>query len=156
MPELREYRADDFDILWQLDQKCFPPDIAYSRAELAYYLRKKNAICLIAFHESEIIGFIVGHLDRRGFGHIVTLDVDPSAHRTGVGSVLIEAAEEQFCEAQCASIFLEVAVNNFPAISFYKKHGYSVLKTLRRYYPGDLDGLLMGKKLMRHEMPARI
>jgi ribosomal protein S18 acetylase RimI-like enzyme len=42
---------------------------------------------------------------------------------------------------------LEVAVDNRAGLSFYKKHGFSVVRTLRRYYPGGLDGLLMGKKV---------
>ena len=44
-------------------------------------------------------------------------------------------------------VSLEVAVDNEPALSFYKKHGYSVLKVLPRYYLDSIDGLLMGKRL---------
>lgn len=147
MPELRAYRAADFETLWQLDQRCFPAQIAYSREELAYYLRNKTAIHLVAWDEDRIVAFILGHLDRRGFGHIVTLDVDPANRHSGLGTMLMKALEEKFRRADCRSILLEVAVNNFAALSFYKKHGYSVLKTLSRYYPGGLDGLLMGKSM---------
>jgi ribosomal protein S18 acetylase RimI-like enzyme len=38
-------------------------------------------------------------------------------------------------------------VDNERALRFYKKHGYSVLKALPRYYRDEIDGLLMGKKL---------
>jgi len=147
MPELSEYRASDFEHLWELDQRCFPRGIAYSREELTYYLRDKTAVCLIAREQEQILGFILAHRDRRGFGHIITLDVDPAAHRSGIGSALMQAAEERLLRAECQCIFLEVAVNNLPALAFYKKHGYSVIKSLRRYYPGGLDGLLMRKQL---------
>ena len=147
MPELRAYRAADLETLWQLDQRCFPEQIAYSREELAYYLRSKTAICIVASEEDRIVGFILGHLDRRGFGHIVTLDVDPAYRHSGLGTMLMQALEKRFRGGDCRSILLEVAVNNFAALSFYKKHGYSVLKTLPRYYPGGLDGLLMGKSI---------
>jgi len=146
-PELRHYRPADFEQLWELDQQCFPPQIAYSRQELAYYLRSKNAICHIACLNQQIVGFIVGHNDRRGFGHIVTLDVDPSQRRSRIGTTLMDALEQDFRSAGCKSIFLEVAVNNRAALAFYKKHGYAVSKTLGRYYPGELDGLLMGKRI---------
>ena len=145
--ELREYRPTDFQRLWELDQRCFTSDIAYSRRELAHYLRSKKAICLIAWDGDQLLGFVVGHSDPRGFGHVVTLDVDPDARHLGIGSTLMFALEERFKNAGGKSIFLEVAVNNRVALSFYKKHGYSVLKTLPRYYPGDLDGLLMGKRI---------
>lgn len=145
--ELREYRPGDFERLWELDQRCFEPAIAYSRRELGHYLRSKTAICLIAWRENALLGFVVGHSDPRNFGHVVTLDIDPARRHSGIGSTLMQALEERFKDAGCKSIFLEVAVNNRMALSFYKKRGYSVLKTLRHYYPGDLDGLLMGKKI---------
>jgi ribosomal-protein-alanine N-acetyltransferase len=144
-PELREYLPADFERLWQLDQRCFVREIAYSRAELAYYLRDKTAICLLAMQADTLLGFILGHRDRRGFGHIVTLDVDEKARRSRIGSVLMQTLEARFRGFGCTSVFLEVAVNNHSALAFYKKHGYKVLKTLRQYYPGGLDGLLMGK-----------
>lgn len=147
MPELREYRASDFEHLWELDQRCFPAEIAYSREELAYYLRNKTVICVVASDAEQMVGFIVGHRDRRGFGHVITLDVDPAAQRSGLGSALMEAGEKQLLQAGCKTIFLEVAVNNLAALAFYKKHGYSVLKSLRGYYPGGLDGLLLRKQL---------
>ena len=147
MTELRNCCKEDFEQLWALDQRCFSQDIAYSRQELAYYLRHKAAICLAAWKEEQLQGFILGHPEARGFGHIITLDVDASARRAGLGSTLIKALEEEFVSAGCTSVFLEVAVNNRSALAFYKKQGYSVLKTLPRYYPGKLDGLLMGKAI---------
>lgn len=156
MPELRRFRAVDFEQLWALDQRCFPHDIAYSRQELDYYLRHKSAICLVAWDNQKICGFILGHPEAREFGHIITLDVDASARRTGLGSTLMRALEESFASAGCKSILLEVAVNNSPALIFYKKHGYSVLKSLLRYYPGNLDGFLMGKTIaLRSSTTAR-
>jgi len=145
--KLRQYQPDDFQGLWELDQRCFPPEIAYSRNELAYYLRSKTSICLIGEEQNQMAGFAIGHVDRRGFGHVITLDIDPKLQRSGMGTLLMNELEERFRAAQCKSVFLEVAVNNRAALAFYKKHGYSVLKTLRRYYPGDLDGLMMGKRI---------
>jgi ribosomal protein S18 acetylase RimI-like enzyme len=147
MPELREYDPADFERLWSLDQCCFDREIAYSREELEHYLRDKTAVCLLAMDSDALLGFILGHRDRRGFGHIVTLDVDEKARRGRVGSLLMESLEQRFRDSGCKSVFLEVAVSNRPALTFYRKHRYNVLKTLRRYYPGDLDGLLMGKTL---------
>ena len=151
MTELRDYSSANFEQLWALDQKCFPPGIAYSREELAFYLESPAAICLIAWSKGKILGFALGNRDRRGFGHIITLDVDPVRQRSGCGSTLIEALETRFANTGCDSILLEVAVNNRAALGFYKKHGYAVVKTLRRYYPGGLDGLLMGKRILNND-----
>jgi ribosomal-protein-alanine N-acetyltransferase len=151
MPELRDYRPTDFRQLWDLDQRCFSPAIAYSREELAHYLQNRTAICLVAWDDVRALGFIVGHIVRGGIGHVVTLDVDPGARRTGLGSKLMRSVEERFRLARCSSIMLEVAVNNKAALAFYKSHEYSVLKVLRRYYPDGLDGFLMGKQVPQSE-----
>src|SRR5215470_14760078 len=101
MPELRSFRSADFEQLWALDQRCFPHDIAYSRQELDYYLRHKSAICLVAWEGQKLSGFILGHPEDRGFGHIITLDVDVSARRSGLGSTLMHALEERFVSTGC-------------------------------------------------------
>jgi ribosomal protein S18 acetylase RimI-like enzyme len=44
-------------------------------------------------------------------------------------------------------VLLETGVDNDSAIRFYKKHGYTILRTIPRYYMGQLDAFLMGKKL---------
>ena len=59
----------------------------------------------------------------------------------------MSAAEKRLAAENCHSVLLEVAVDNAPAISFYKRHGYSVLKTIPRYYNNSLDALMLGKKL---------
>jgi [ribosomal protein S18]-alanine N-acetyltransferase len=148
MAELREYLPADFKQLLALDQQCFPKEIAYSAAELGYYLRSPGAICLLAMEQEKTIGFILGDRTRQSAGHVVTLDVMEASRKSGIGSTLMFALEERFRAADCTSAVLEVAVNNDAALRFYKKHGYSVLKTLRRYYPGGVDGLLMGKSLI--------
>ena len=61
---------------------------------------------------------------------------------------MMEAAEQRLRSEGCHSIFLETAVDNESAISFYKRLGYTVLRTLPRYYMGDLDAFLMGKRLL--------
>ena len=94
-----------------------------------------------------MLGFLIADRDRRGFGHIITIDVDPKQQRKGIGTALMNSAEERLKKAGCKSVLLETAVDNLKALSFYKRHGYSVLKTLPRYYMNSLDALLMGKSV---------
>jgi ribosomal-protein-alanine N-acetyltransferase len=148
MPEIRKYRPEDFEQLWRLDQTCFSREIAYSRDELAHYLSVPRALCFVAEENGQPVGFILGHPQRGGVGHIVTLDIAPHVRRSGLGSILIQKLEASLATLGCDALMLEVAVDNRAGLSFYKKHGFSVVKTLRRYYPGGLDGLLMGKKVL--------
>ncbi len=146
MLTLRPFRPADFDILWRIDQECFPPGIAYSRLELAYYVRQRGAITVIGEKDGAIAGYVVAE-SHKSAGHIVTIDVLPAARRAGLGSKLIAAAEENLRAAGCSSVSLETAVDNHAALAFYKRHGYSVVGTIPRYYQNSLDALRLEKQL---------
>ena len=83
----------------------------------------------------------------RARGHIITIDVIAAARRFGVGSLLLRAAEDRLISAGCRAVELETAVDNVSALSFYKRHGYSVIKTFPRYYSNGVDALVLEKEL---------
>ena len=147
---IRDFQPADFEILWRIDQQCFPPGISYSKIELRHYTRRRGAFTLVAADtgedtNGEIVGFIVAHAGNRG--HIITIDVVGTARRSGAGSGLLRAAEERLQAAGSLEVWLETAVDNVSALSFYKRHGYSVVKTLPRYYSNGVDALVLRKEL---------
>jgi ribosomal protein S18 acetylase RimI-like enzyme len=159
---IRQFAKSDFETLWQIDQSCFDPQLAYSRPELAFYMRRPGSFTLVAETQSRkppanggttgaigiprILGFVVAE-SRRKSGHIITIDVVAEARRTGLGSTLLCAAEDQLRRAGAITVALETPVNNEAAIRFYKRHGYFVEKTVAGYYSGQLDALVMTKQL---------
>ena len=154
---LREFQREDFDRLWRIDQECFPPGIAYSRMELAAYIRLRGAFTMVAervsdnggqaVDRSKVLGFIVAQANRRGVGHILTIDVPPSSRRFGVGSKLLATAEDRLRASACRSVVLEAAVDNVSALAFYKRHAYSIVKTIPRYYSNGVDAFVLEKEL---------
>src|SRR5437879_851542 len=119
---------------------------------MRHFLNLSSAIHIVAEQEGKIQGFIIADKFRsrrsqQFMGHIITIDVMSEARRSRLGSRLLEAVEEQLKDAGCAYVSLETAVDNFAALKFYNKHGYSTLKVLPRYYLDSIDALLMGKKL---------
>jgi ribosomal-protein-alanine N-acetyltransferase len=147
---LREFRPEDFEVLWRIDQKCFAPGIAYPRRELAAYLQRRGSFTIvaeIAAEKSDVAGFIVAEASRRGVGHIITIDVLPASRRGGLGSMLLAAAEERLRQGRCHTAVLETAVDNASALAFYKRHQYSVVKTVPRYYSNGVDALVLEKDL---------
>jgi ribosomal-protein-alanine N-acetyltransferase len=161
---IRQFQKADFDTLWRIDQACFDPQLAYSKPEMAFYIRRPGSFTLVAEGEGRedegnggapaaitgcgILGFIVAET-RRARGHIITIDVVAEARRSGVGSALLQAAEEQLLRAGAVAVALETPVNNEPAIRFYKQKGYFVEKTVAGYYSNQLDALVMTKELAR-------
>lgn len=147
---LREFRAEDFEVLWSIDQKCFPPGIAYPRRELAAYIQRRGSFTVVAEPTAEteaVAGFIVAEASRRGVGHIITIDVLPGSRRGGLGSKLLAEAEDRLRQIPCHTVLLETAVDNAGALAFYKRHRYSVVKTIPRYYSNGVDALVLEKDL---------
>ena len=152
MLSVRKYQGSDFPRLLAIDQACFVAGIAYSEEEMRYFLSMPTAISLVGLQDETIMGFVIADTYRsrrssRSAGKIITIDVAPGAQHSGLGTLLMSSAEAGLKDAGCDYVSLEVAVDNESALRFYKKHGYSVLKVLPRYYLDSIDGLLMGKKL---------
>jgi [ribosomal protein S18]-alanine N-acetyltransferase len=160
---IRNYRPADFDRLWQIDQLCFPPGIAYTQMELSGFISRRNAITLVAELRQQSVeqlqtsaaedlnnlaGFVVAHPVRGKYGRILTLDIHPDARRLGLASQLMDACESRLRALGCAQVYLETAVNNATALGLYRKLGYEILRTLPEYYSSHfLDAFQMGKQL---------
>ena len=146
-PLIRDYRRQDFEALWQIDQACFARGISYSRRELAFYIARKLGFTLVAELEGRILGFVVADRDRQGQAHVITIDVLTEARRSGLGSRLMTGVEERLRALGCSVVFLETAVDNAAALAFYKRHGYNVVQTIPRYYLDTIDALVLAKDL---------
>ena len=147
---IRPAAREDMDTLFALDRACFRPGIAYSRAELGYFVFHPRSVSIVAEDASGIAGFaVVEFLLERGrlIGHIVTIDVAPAERRQGVGRALMEALLGFCLERQAAIMRLEVAVDNDGAIAFYKLLGFVETGRIRGFYLGGLDALRMEKDL---------
>ena len=101
----------------------------------------------VPFSNPGIAGFIVAEPEHHGSGHVITIDVIATARRSGVGSLLLRSAEDRLRAAGSSSIELETAVDNVSALSFYKRHGYSVIRTFPHYYSNGVDALVLNKAL---------
>ena len=148
---IRPFQGRDLVRLYQLDQTCFPQGVAYSRAELQYFLTHPRCSCWIAEQpDSKLAGFVI--LERatrngRPAGHIITLDVDPADRRHGLGTLLMQTAEDQMKQEGAAVISLEVAENNAAARQFYRGLGFVNRGKIAKYYGGRIDAEVMEKAI---------
>ena len=145
-PTLRPYEPRDFAALHKLDQSCFPAGISYSKTTLRYFLTLPSADCTIAEENGRIVGFILSE-ENPPLAHIITLDVDGKNRRQGIGTSLLETQEANLASRGVRSILLETATDNEAAVAFWKRRGYRIEATLKRYYLGRIDAFEMRKIL---------
>ena len=144
---LRAFHPADLQTLYEIDQACFPPGVSYSREELARFIGRRNASTWVAQEGQTIVGFLVGNREPGQVWHIVTIDVLEPWRRRGVGTALMDAAEDWAAAQGINMIYLETAEDNSPAQAFYEKRGYVKYERLARYYENGTAAWVMVKRL---------
>jgi len=143
-------RANERDLanLYRLEIECFGED-AYPPQLLLLYMRLPRNFFILAEKSPEkiIIGYIIGIIEGGGVGHIISICVDPSFRRRGIGSRLMMMAERYFIEERACTSKLEVKTTNQEALRMYEKLGYEIVDVLKRYYKDGSDAYLMTKNL---------
>jgi len=143
---IRQSDAKDFPLLFKLDQKCFPPGIAYSKTMLRHFLNQPGAECLVALEEKEIVAFLLTE-ENPPLGHVMTLDVAEAHRKKGIGSLLLREGENNLRFRGVRTMLLETATTNETGVAFWQRHGYRIEAVLKNYYPGHLDAYEMRKRL---------
>jgi [ribosomal protein S18]-alanine N-acetyltransferase len=143
---LRSYEPHDFAALHRLDQSCFPAGISYSKTTLRYFLTISSADCIVAADGTRIAGFVLTE-ENPPLAHIITLDIAEAHRRQGVGTALLAESERNLTLRGVRSVLLETAIDNEPAVAFWKRHGYRIEAVLKRYYLRRLDAYEMRKFL---------
>jgi ribosomal protein S18 acetylase RimI-like enzyme len=155
---LRSFKPEDFDTLYEIDQLCYEPEVAYSKRELRAYLRFNGSDCLVAEAQAEsdssgaaekqIAGFCIS-ARRDESGYIVTIDVLPEFRRHHVGTKLLNEIERRLAASGVREVALETATDNDSAVAFWTKHGYRNRGIKKDYYPGGRAAFAMSKTLPR-------
>ena len=142
-PRIRPYEPGDSEVLFQIDQICFPADIAFSQAEMFYYLNHPKSIAWVAEGPGSILGFILARVDSRSRAHVLTLDVIPEARKRKIGTALMKRLHQELEDRLIGVAMLEVSVGNIPAQRLYEKLRYKYAGTLAGYYRGREDAYRM-------------
>jgi ribosomal-protein-alanine N-acetyltransferase len=145
---IRHAVPTDFESLLAIDVSSFPGGVAYDATELAYFMNHEGAETIVLEAGGEIVAFLIMEIHRtRRTATIVTLDVCHDARRKGYGGRLLKRSEEMLLDYGVEAYDLQVDVTNSGAIAFYRKHGFTTMRTLRRYYANGNDAFLMVKEL---------
>ena len=141
--------AQDAEILAGLHASAF--DTPWSATEIAALLDGAGTFALTASDEAGIGGFILCRtvLDE---AEVLTLATAPDRRRQGIARVLLDQAMATVRDKGAATLFLEVAEDNHPAIALYAGAGFARIGARARYYSrpdGAIGALVMSRDLNR-------
>lgn len=123
----------------------FPDD----KLDWSTYIDSSEKIILLAFHEKECIGQIRLFKDWNRFAYIENIAVRSSFRKSGVGHLLLEAAETWAKEQSLIGLSLEAQNDNLIACRFYVKEGFVLggVDTLKQSANPEIDITLYWYKL---------
>lgn len=102
----------------------------------------------LGMYEDEYLVAYVGYWNMVDYFDIANIAVRHGYQRLGIASQLLDEVLIRAQEALVNNIFLEVSVNNYPAIKLYEKHGYVIVRTIKNYYTAlKEDAFLMQKEV---------
>lgn len=111
-------------------------------------LARTDSVFLRAIDDGvECLGFLIG---RKVPGDENTLDleiynigVEPSLHRSGIGSKLMQELLKICQESGVRNIWLDVRASNLPAQAFYSQFGFVVFGSRPHFYSDPPDAALI-------------
>ena len=148
----RDYRATDFEAMFQLDEACFPEEFRFDRESMREFAEEQNAIVRVAQKVSgEIAGFVIVHVERvltEWRAYVVTLDVGSEYRQRGLAGRLMREVEASAMAAGVRWMQLHVFTGNAGAIRFYERLGYERISMQKGFYgEAGLDAFVYGKEL---------
>lgn len=97
--------------------------------------------------EDPVTGRIVGYAGLAALGDLAdvqTIAVSRDAWGAGLGSELLTDLLKAATDFECATVLLEVRVDNARAQKLYERFGFEPIGFRRGYYqPGNIDALVM-------------
>ena len=137
-------RPEDAAALTRLHAQAMPQ--GWTEADFAASCLDDCRIVLGAWSGSGLAGLIVLQT-ASDEGEILALAVEAEERRQGVASHLLKAAIELCQERRIASLYLEVAESNAPALRLYEKTGFKTAGRRAGYYrlarPAPESALIM-------------
>ncbi|MFV0426975.1 MAG: ribosomal protein S18-alanine N-acetyltransferase [Beutenbergiaceae bacterium] len=145
--KIRRLSSSDLDRVAQLEVELFGAG-AWSREMLGEEVVAPGRHYLVAEVGSLVVGYAGGWLAPEG--HIMTIAVDVTYQRRGIGRALLGVLMEKMAQVDAESVLLEVRADDLGAQKLYADFGFQQIGIRRRYYHG-IDAVVMRAQLGRSE-----
>jgi ribosomal-protein-alanine N-acetyltransferase len=133
--------VNEIDAIFEIEQKCFPGKVGYSKRQLEHLILNANSDCLVEKQDGVIRAFLIVTYRQGSFTcNIETIDVDPAFKNRGIGLKLLKAAEIDMKRRGMRWSQLEVSEGNEAALKLYKNAGYTFKERIEGYYKFEHNG----------------
>jgi len=139
--------------IWSYEEELYdtPSEIRFPDDKLDWsaYIESSEKIVLLAFHEDTCIGQIRLVKDWNRFAYIENIAVKKDFRKSGVGHLLLKAAETWAKEQSLIGLSLEAQNDNLIACRFYVKEGFVLggVDTLKQFANTKIDLTLYWYKI---------
>jgi ribosomal-protein-alanine N-acetyltransferase len=151
--EIRQLQLRDLTPIEEIERNAYPTP--WSRSMFAGELSKPSSICLGAFEEQSLVGYLITsrYVDA---WHVMNVAVAPERQRMGIASALLVRLFELTSSDDRRGYTLEVRVSNTAAIALYERLGFEPRGVRRGYYTDNReDALIMWKDPAVRDSVAR-
>jgi len=138
--ELRPLKTSDLDAIEIIERASYPTP--WSRSMFAGELSKPSSVCLGAFEERSLLGYLITsrYVDA---WHVMNVAVAPERRRQGIASALLQRLLELTKDDPLRGYTLEVRISNAGAIALYERFGFRQKGLRRGYYTDNREDALI-------------
>ena len=148
--EIRQLTYADLPQVIAIERRAFPTP--WSLAMFVLELSKPSGICLAAWLDGRIVGYLVcSRYDR--VWHLMNVAVDDRLRRQGLATSLLERLFE-LADKPNEQYTLEVRTSNDGAIRLYERFGFQAAGRRRAYYHDNREDALIMWRTVPDRAPA--
>ena len=137
--QVRRLTYADLPQVIAIERRAFPTP--WSLAMFVLELSKPSGICLAAWREDRLCGYMVcSRYDT--VWHVMNVAVDDRLRREGIATTLLDQLFER-ADRPGAQYTLEVRLSNDPAIALYERFGFHSAGLRRGYYHDNKEDALI-------------
>lgn len=135
---IRRLELSDLPEIWDIERNCFadPWSLDSFRGVIQNKLFYNTGI-----FEQSLAGYLIS-IRVADELHILNIAIRPEKRRKGLAESLYDHTFSRF-ESGISLVYLEVRMSNLPALSFYRKLGFTDAGIRKQYYHDGEDAILM-------------